>query len=166
VAQPLAARRGADREPGGSCPGALFVPDPNARGAQQDLSEDDPDGHETRAQVANRNAPSQATALGLVAAGVGVSLVWDRMSNLRRPGVVYRPLADEMPRLVTALAWRQDDPSPIPAAFITLVRELPGAPGDSGRNPGLVEPGTIHAASPNTSAAMASRRNATAGPIE
>ena len=37
---------------------------------------------------------------------------------------------------------------------------------DSERNPVRIEPGTIHEASPNTSAATASRRNAAAGPIE
>lgn len=70
--------------------------------------------------VANRNAPSQATALGLVAAGVGVSLVWQCMRNLGRSGVVYRTLSGQTPRLETALAWREDDASPIPAAFVAL----------------------------------------------
>ena len=74
--------------------------------------------------VANRNAPSQTTALGLVAAGVGVSLVWESMRNLGRSGVVYRPLAGQTPRLETALAWRSDDPSPILAAFLALAREF------------------------------------------
>ena len=74
--------------------------------------------------VANRNAPSQTTALGLVAAGVGVSLVWECMRNLGRSGVVYRPLAGRTPRLETALAWQPDDPSPILAAFLALAREV------------------------------------------
>lgn len=74
--------------------------------------------------VANRNAPSQTTALGLVAAGVGVSLVWECMRNLGRFGVVYRPLAGQTPRLETALAWRKDDPSPILAAFVALAGEF------------------------------------------
>ena len=73
--------------------------------------------------VANRNAPSQTTVLGLVAAGVGVSLVWECMRNLGRPGVVYRPLADQTPRLETALAWRLDDSSPVLAAFLALARK-------------------------------------------
>ena len=74
--------------------------------------------------VANRNAPSQATALGLVAAGVGVSLVWECMRNLGRSGVVYRPLAGQTPSLETALAWRKDDPSPILAAFLAQAGEF------------------------------------------
>ncbi len=73
--------------------------------------------------IANRNAPSQTTALGLVAAGIGVSLVWECMRNLGRSGVVYRPLTEQTPRLETALAWRPDDPSPVLAAFLTLARE-------------------------------------------
>jgi DNA-binding transcriptional LysR family regulator len=76
--------------------------------------------------VANRNAPSQTTALSLVAAGVGVSLVWECMRNLGRPGVVYRPLAEPTPRLETALAWRRDDSSPVLAAFLALAREVAG----------------------------------------
>ena len=74
--------------------------------------------------VANRNAPSQTTALGLVAAGVGVSLVWGCMRNLGRSGVVYRPLAGRTPRLETSLAWRTDDPSPVLAEFLALAREF------------------------------------------
>ena len=76
--------------------------------------------------VANRNAPSQTTALGLVAAGVGVSLVWGCMRNLGRSGVVYRPLAGQTPRLETALAWRRDDPSPVLARFLAVAREVAG----------------------------------------
>lgn len=76
--------------------------------------------------IANQNAPSQTTALGLVAAGVGVSLVWECMRNLGRSGVVYRPLAGQTPRLETALAWRRDDSSPVLAAFLALVREVAG----------------------------------------
>ena len=85
--------------------------------------------------VADRNAPSQATALGLVAAGVGVSLVWECMRNLGRPGVVYRPLSGRAPRLETALAWRKDDPSPIPAAFVALARGFAKDSGGPGAAP-------------------------------
>jgi DNA-binding transcriptional LysR family regulator len=72
--------------------------------------------------VADRNAPSQTTALGLVAAGVGVSLVWECMRDLGRSGVVYRPLSEQTPRLETALAWRREDPSPTLEAFLALAR--------------------------------------------
>jgi hypothetical protein len=74
--------------------------------------------------VANRNAPSQTAALGIVAAGVGVSLVWECMRNLRRPGVVYRPLNEQTPSLEAALAWKQDNQSPVLAAFLALAREF------------------------------------------
>jgi DNA-binding transcriptional LysR family regulator len=76
--------------------------------------------------LANRNAPSQTTALGLVAAGVGASLVWECMRNLRRPGVVYRPLAEETLRMQTALAWRRDSVSPVLREFIALAAEYAG----------------------------------------
>jgi DNA-binding transcriptional LysR family regulator len=76
--------------------------------------------------VANRNAPSQTTALGLVAAGVGASLVWECMRNLRRPGVVYRPLTGEALRMQTALAWRRDDASPVLREFVARAGEYAG----------------------------------------
>jgi DNA-binding transcriptional LysR family regulator len=76
--------------------------------------------------VANRNAPSQTTAIGLVAAGVAASLVWECMRNLRRPGVVYRPLAEAALQMQTALAWRQDDSSPVLREFVALAGEYAG----------------------------------------
>lgn len=76
--------------------------------------------------AANGSAPSQATALGLVAAGAGVSLVWEGMRDARTVGVAYRPLAGEIPRLETAVAWRRDNPSPVLAAFLAVAREVVG----------------------------------------
>jgi DNA-binding transcriptional LysR family regulator len=92
--------------------------------------------------AANRNAPSQTTALSLVAAGVGVSLVWECMRNLGRSGVVYRPLAGQTPQLKTALAWRKDDPSPTIATFLALAREFATYTEGLKAEPYAVEPGT------------------------
>jgi len=67
------------------------------------------------------------TVIGLVAAGVGVSLVWESMRSLQRPGVVYRPLEGCSPRLETAVVRRRDDRSTALAAFVEMVRETGGA---------------------------------------
>jgi DNA-binding transcriptional LysR family regulator len=64
--------------------------------------------------------------LALVAAGTGVTLAPASTRNLRRPDVVYRPLTPQPPRLVLAAAWRSDDPSPVLAAFVAVMREVTG----------------------------------------
>ena len=76
--------------------------------------------------VFSQSVPSHTTAVGLVAAGVGVSLVGESMRKLRRPGVVYRPLTGEIPIMPTAISYRQDDPSPVLREFVALVREIIG----------------------------------------
>jgi DNA-binding transcriptional LysR family regulator len=72
------------------------------------------------------------TVIGLVAGGVGFSLVPDSVRSLARRGVAYRRLADG-PSIELALAWRADDRTPVLAAFREVVRELaPGASASTG----------------------------------
>lgn len=78
--------------------------------------------------VFSQSVPSHTTAIGLVAAGVGVSLVGEGMRNLRRPGVLYRPLTGEVPFMPTAVSYRREDPSPVQREFISLVAEITGNP--------------------------------------
>jgi DNA-binding transcriptional LysR family regulator len=61
------------------------------------------------------------TLIGLVAAGVGVSLVPESVRALTRSGVVYRPLAGDAPRVALSAAWRTGDESPVLAAFLELM---------------------------------------------
>lgn len=63
------------------------------------------------------------TAVALVAAGVGLSLVVDSACNLRLPGVVYVPL-DEADRATfdLCMAHRSDDDSPLLRAFLAVAR--------------------------------------------
>jgi DNA-binding transcriptional LysR family regulator len=61
------------------------------------------------------------TLIGLVAAGVGVSLVPASVRALARTGVVYRPLAGDPPRVALSAAWRTGDDSPVLAAFLELM---------------------------------------------
>src|SRR3954447_21088904 len=61
------------------------------------------------------------TLVGLVAAGVGVSLVPRSLRALARDGVVYRDLADDVPTVQLSAAWRTGDDSPVLAAFLELM---------------------------------------------
>jgi len=58
--------------------------------------------------------------LGLVAAGLGVSLVPSSLQNLRRPGVVYRKLATATPQIEISLAMRKGENIPVEQSFIDV----------------------------------------------
>lgn len=60
------------------------------------------------------------TLLGLVAAGLGVSLVPSSMQNLRRPGLVFKTLADKPSEIELSLALRCGEPSPVERAFLDV----------------------------------------------
>ncbi len=70
-----------------------------------------------------QEAIQMQTIIGLVSAGMGIALVPQSVSNLNRPGVIYRELADATPQIETGLAWRKDNHSPVLNAFIELVRK-------------------------------------------
>ena len=53
------------------------------------------------------------TVIGLVAAGVGISLVPESVRALVRPGVTYRPLDGDAPAVRLEMAWRAADESPV-----------------------------------------------------
>lgn len=66
------------------------------------------------------------TAIALVASGFGICVTPQAASNLKLPGVVYRPIkASPPPSIELACLYRQDDESPILNAFLEIVRELP-----------------------------------------
>lgn len=64
------------------------------------------------------------TAIALVSAGFGASLVSASTAAMRLPGVVYRPLAGlpENAHIDLSCIYRSDDHSPILAAFLEVVR--------------------------------------------
>ncbi len=64
------------------------------------------------------------TSLGLVAAGLGVSLMPRSIMNLQRSGVVYRPLTAPAPTVELGMVYRADDASPTVARFAEVVREV------------------------------------------
>ncbi|WP_145650097.1 LysR family transcriptional regulator [Pseudoduganella lurida] len=73
--------------------------------------------------VIGQEAIQMQTIVSLVSAGMGIALVPQSVSNLRRPGVEYRPLAQATPLVETGLAWRRDNPSPVLKGFLDLMRK-------------------------------------------
>ena len=70
-----------------------------------------------------QEAIQMQTIVSLVSAGMGIALVPQSVSNLRRPGVEYRPLAQATPLVETGLAWRRDNSSPVLKGFLDLLRK-------------------------------------------
>jgi DNA-binding transcriptional LysR family regulator len=70
-----------------------------------------------------QEAIQMQTIVGLVSAGMGIALVPQSVSNLKRPGVEYKPLTDKTPTIETGLAWRRDNMSPVLRAFLELLRK-------------------------------------------
>jgi DNA-binding transcriptional LysR family regulator len=62
------------------------------------------------------------TIVSLASSGMGLALVPQSVSNLMRPGVEYRALADPTPLVETGIAWRRDNPSPVLKGFLELLR--------------------------------------------
>jgi DNA-binding transcriptional LysR family regulator len=69
-----------------------------------------------------QEAIQMQTIVSLVSAGMGVALVPQSLRNLRRTGVVYRPLSESVPAIETGLVWRTAEVSPVLAGFIEIVR--------------------------------------------
>lgn len=73
--------------------------------------------------VIGQEAIQMQTIVSLVSAGMGLALVPQSVSNLKRPGVEYRALLDPTPLVETGLAWRRDNPSPVLQSFLELLRK-------------------------------------------
>ncbi len=69
-----------------------------------------------------QEAIQMQTIVSLVSAGMGVALVPRSLCNLRRTGVVYRPLRDAQPLVETGLLWRSDDVGPVLGGFVAVAR--------------------------------------------
>ncbi len=70
-----------------------------------------------------QEAIQMQTIVGLVSAGMGIALVPQSVSNLKRPGVEYKPLSSKAATFETGLAWRRDNMSPVLGAFLQLLRK-------------------------------------------
>jgi len=74
-----------------------------------------------------QEATEMATIIGLVAGGLGVSLVPASVRRLARPDVAFRPLDPPTPpALELAVAWRRGDPSAVLRGFLATVRGIAG----------------------------------------
>ncbi|RYG63412.1 LysR family transcriptional regulator, partial [bacterium] len=71
-----------------------------------------------------QEAIQMQTIVSLVSAGMGIALVPQSVSNLRRPGVEYQALAQPTSQVETGLAWRRDNTSPVLKGFLSLVRGI------------------------------------------
>ncbi|HEV2610966.1 MAG TPA: LysR substrate-binding domain-containing protein [Noviherbaspirillum sp.] len=69
-----------------------------------------------------QEAIQMQTIVGLVSAGMGIALVPQSVSNLKRPGVEYRNLNNKTLPFETGLAWRRDNASPVLRTFLELLR--------------------------------------------
>ncbi|WEF30632.1 LysR substrate-binding domain-containing protein [Pseudoduganella chitinolytica] len=65
-------------------------------------------------------AGEASTIIGLVAAGIGISVLPSSFDRIRMEGVVYRPLADPAATTTMMLAQRGEDGNPRVAAFVAL----------------------------------------------
>ncbi|MGH8807161.1 MAG: LysR substrate-binding domain-containing protein, partial [Noviherbaspirillum sp.] len=70
-----------------------------------------------------QEAIQMQTIVSLVSAGMGIALVPQSVSNLKRPGVEYKPLSNKPPAVETGLAWRRDNMSPVLRTFLELLRK-------------------------------------------
>lgn len=70
-----------------------------------------------------QEAIQMQTIVGLVSAGMGIALVPQSVSNLKRPGVEYKALTGKTSLVETGLAWRRDNASPVLRAFLELLRK-------------------------------------------
>jgi DNA-binding transcriptional LysR family regulator len=53
----------------------------------------------------------------LISAGFGVAPTTSALSDVKRPGLVFRPLPTGLPPVETMLVWRRQDASPIVQNF-------------------------------------------------
>jgi DNA-binding transcriptional LysR family regulator len=65
------------------------------------------------------------TVLWLVSAGLGISPITETLIELKRPGLVFRPLPPGMPMVRTMLVWKKNSNSPLLREFL---RRLAGEP--------------------------------------
>ena len=78
-----------------------------------------------------QEATQMQTIVNLVSAGLGLALVPEAVTQLQRPGVVYRPLpaalTDAAPHGETSLLW-SGQPAPAVARFVEFVHALQARP--------------------------------------
>ncbi|MEO1433323.1 MAG: LysR substrate-binding domain-containing protein [Cyanobacteria bacterium J06633_8] len=64
------------------------------------------------------------TILGLVAGELGIALLPANVKNIRRKGVVYRPIFGVTPKIKMDVVWRRNDTSVILKNFLKITKEI------------------------------------------
>ena len=67
-----------------------------------------------------QEATQMQTIISLVSAELGVALIPASLTNLRRTGVIYKPLKQQTPLTEIHLAWRRGDELPALRVFVDL----------------------------------------------
>jgi len=70
-----------------------------------------------------QEAESKQSLVGLVAAGIGVAMLPASVGRLKRPGLIYKEIAQPEARVGTALAWRPSHETPALRRFLEVARE-------------------------------------------
>ncbi|MDP9889977.1 LysR family transcriptional regulator [Pseudarthrobacter enclensis] len=78
-----------------------------------------------------QEAPDSYTILGLVAAGVGVTITVSSVQHIDTPGLVYRELEDDLPRIAAVLAWRKENSAAATNAVLEIAERLLPTPAAS-----------------------------------
>lgn len=71
-----------------------------------------------------QEAIQMQTIVSLVAAEIGVAIVPLSLENLKRTGVVYRPLQEETPQAAIALIWQKEQTSTTIQRFLDVVKTI------------------------------------------
>lgn len=74
-----------------------------------------------------QEARPMATVVGLVAAGLGVSIVPSSMQRINIEHVAYRPLGGTRAVNEFVISWHRDHRSPVLARFLEMAKQLPQA---------------------------------------
>lgn len=64
------------------------------------------------------------TKMWLISAGFGIAPTTATLAQVKRPGLIFRPLPKGLPKVETVLVWRKQDDSPILANFRGCFKEL------------------------------------------
>jgi len=81
-----------------------------------------------------QEAIQMQTVVSLVSAEMGVALIPRSLQNLRRTGVVYKPLKEKSPMSEIRLAWRRNDDLPALQRFLQLARDIAATDANAPRN--------------------------------
>lgn len=73
--------------------------------------------------ISQEAAPMQ-NVIGLVGAGLGISIVPESVTKIQMPEVVYRPISEMLPPASIALAWNKHDDSVVLSGFSDIARAV------------------------------------------